>query len=817
MRTKSFPIAKVLLVGHLIFYQAICSSSFYRGDNFLVFLGPSTAISLPHIAPIADLNEARKLLMDQETSTGDKKRAIRHLRNYKGAGALNILSEALLRFRGDEELAISIIEAVRHLRQTGVLKKRRLGHDSIIGTLWRAIEEFGLNRDNFTLVVDNPYDSLKLKFSFPPGNPFYQIDRVIARIQELYTKKNAHINAVIDYRFNEEKPEKTEGEISIRFKVTMANLTDFWRVLETLDYRTDSEGRYRVLTTQEIIEKVKERTLAFLEGIDDRNSQEYRELFNYVYGDGNPGLIRILMNPDRYGDLQFIRVESSQEREQKTDRPRSGNRTSLNELLALAKYNPYFAHSIPEDGIQRWIYLARAAGSIFMTADIKARMRGHAEADYMFFVSKDTMGPTRAVELNTQISKLTGWIPHHDPEWGEEVTKRVANFTAVKLAMMNWLRQRYYAHAKVAFGAQEGIVKFRRTAVWRDGHGNRYEIYPIDDRLGKGAVTIAEIKLKKSPGELPPFIEEAHHIHHGERRPFGQEERLQVEEQMKSFGFRQPIVYPSVINTLYNQLKATPILAKLRREDEEGNRIVPKVCVIDEVADGSWDFLLKYTLEEKSRMDEEDGFEEGELRRKTIELLGGKDLWWLRSADVYSLNQRQIEDWDRLERAIHQVRQTKESVDVEIFIGSPRSPGAQNTPGYPSIQKENLMRDYQMSEAEAEKAIRSTTEGADFVPHSFMVDAERSPVRPIYDDVPIELETRAVQLSAYLKALLLYNGVVEYYEREYKRVGLQPLLDLIRAPEVSPGVKEIAIRAVSDFIPPADIKENLTRELSAAL
>ncbi|MFC2061138.1 hypothetical protein ACFLUV_01345 [Elusimicrobiota bacterium] len=258
------------------------------------------------------------------------------------------------------------------------------------------------------------------------------------------------------------------------------------------------------------------------------------------------------------------------------------------------------------------------------------------------------------------------------------------------------------------------------------------------------------------------------------------------------------IGFAYVVNAVYKQVEATPILKDLKRTDENGNTIIPKICVVDEVADGSYDFLTAFALEEVSRRDIEE-FEEGELRKKAAEIIG-EDLWYLRTESPYTLNEEEIKKWQLLEDTIKTLRNNEGSLDVEIFVGKPRSPWTQKIPGYPSLKVEKFMEYYGMTREEAIKAINAVSAGADFMPHHFMVDVEKAQIRPIFNlEIPIKFEERDIQISAYLKDLELYNGVVEYYKDEYKRLGVDALIELIKDEKVSKKVKFTAIKSLSNF------------------
>ncbi|MFC1576512.1 class I SAM-dependent methyltransferase, partial [Candidatus Omnitrophota bacterium] len=756
-----------------------------------------------------EFNKAKNLLLAEAGHSAKKKiEAVRTIKKWNhSTEALSVLAQALLKHKHLKGLSGEIIAAIRAVKQDGILKnKRGIVQNSIIGTIWSTLADFGVDRDKVTLIIDNPYDAIKLKYH--STRPFTRCNSFIKQLKKAYRGRRSRIDAEITHDIT---PSSTEGTISLNFNITASNLTDFWRQTGTQGFRSNAEEFHRAFTKEEIITKLERRIKSLLDGIT--NDDEYQSFVAYVWGDGtddNPGMINIVRNQEKHGDRDVIKVESSTTRDPYTKFSRADNRCTFNELSLLAKYNPYFSHYIPEADIQRWVYLARAAGSVFVTAYIKGLFKGSLDKDYMFFVSKDTMGLNLAEVLNTEISKLTGYI-HHVDENGEDSHEHVKNYTAVRLAMMSFLRKRYYKQVQILIGGKEGWVKFRKVKVRRDKSGlNRYEDMPVYDSPSKGARIMARVKRYKAYGEALAIksvtMIDRDQNNHAQERKLSADEIAQIRtitsvgpdgvaRTCQGIGYRTDPDYPYLINALYKQFMRTPIFEKLKRRDSRGNVIVPKVCVIDEVADGSWDFLTIFTLEELSR---DTDFDEEALKQK-CELVLGRDLWHLRSAIPYNLSEEEIREWEKLEETIKKLRRTDKSVDIVAFIGSPRSWGAQRTPGYPAMQIEALKRDFEMSDEAAALAIKSTTAGADFIPHSFMVDDDKAPLRPIYDDIPIKLETREIHLGAYLKAILLYCGVVEFYKEEYKKLGLKSLVRLINDPDVEASLKIKALEALVDF------------------
>ena len=313
-----------------------------------------------------DLPSATSLLLDVNTGRSVKKQVVKFLVETKCMRALDALSKALWQYKEDKDLALYIAKAIRRVKAIGPLSAQNVKNHSIIGTVWRAVEEFGLDREAFELVVDNPYDSLTLKFAFPTEAPFYRLDGFIDSLEQLFSEKRVRVDikSIVN-------PQKTEGAISLKMEINMSNLTAFWNALgATYDFQKNYFNFYRAFTYEEMIQKLEERAKTFLDGVPDKNSDEYRNFALYIFGDGtpqNPGLINILRNSKDYEALQFIKVESNKSVCGPVGFRRCDNRTSLKEITRLGEYNPYFDHYLTEGDIQRWIYLA-SAGSIFTTA-----------------------------------------------------------------------------------------------------------------------------------------------------------------------------------------------------------------------------------------------------------------------------------------------------------------------------------------------------------------------------------------------------------------------------------------------------------------
>ncbi|MBF0494794.1 MAG: hypothetical protein HQL28_06690, partial [Candidatus Omnitrophica bacterium] len=699
-----------------------------------------------------------------EGNTHEKLGAIEKLSVQRKITSVNILSEALVWFINDETVASAIIEAMQNAKNNGILKKINIEKFSVPGTVFRAVNEFFPGRDEnkikFNLAIDKPYESMVLKFDFGAGH-FYAIDKFTMRLKELLLSKDPRINA--DVKVKEVDPGKSKGEISIKFNITMANLTDFWRALGTHDFKLNVHGYYRALTDEELIEEVEERAKTFLDGIPDKHSAECRDFAAYVYGDGtdkNPGIIGILRNKEKYGNLPAIKVESYDTSDEDTGQSRSANRCTLNKQIQLAEYNPHFQHYSLMTDAQRWVYLARAAGSIFTTSYIKSLLHDYPEGDeFMYFLSSDTLGFPMTRMIRETIMEFTGDKEHKDPTDGEDVSGAVPNFMALKLAMFNWLGRIYYSGEKVNVGGRTGYVKYRKNDFYRtdDGKERHETIFVYDTEKGPAKV-IAKITRVKSYVDNTVKITKA--IVFEEQRGGVVKEKILNSEEMddicyfdtmgKSKGLSESPYMQFVygMNAVFDQAMSSGILDNLPRKDPKGVPIVPKICLVDELAIGSYDFLMSFLLEDRTRIDMDD-IDVAALDRHLTEKLGSRSLT-TRDVDFYSPKAGEIELLNAVYEETKRFRQKGNSVDTDIFIGYPRTFGARQMAGYPTVKVEKLMADFGMTREEAERAVLAISELADKMPHPFMVDVERANGHPIFGDIPIKLESRDVQLSASL-------------------------------------------------------------------
>lgn len=767
-------------------------------------LPPTRNSTIIYGTDIKEFNEAKRVLEDTGSSPEAKVAAIESLRFWNNSlKALRVLAAALEKYKADEKITTEIISAIQDLKRHGILwekitKKGRVKQESIIGTIWhaaKAVKRVKNIREFFTIIVDYPVNHITLRFHFPDHRPFRNVQKLIERLRILF-KRHKEIDADIDARV---KPDYTQGDIKINLGINIVNLTYFWRALGISGLKVNPEGYYRSLTQEEVVEKLEQRAKSLLDGIKD--PAECRAFVEYIWGNGtekNPGLINIVKNPgkDAYRKDKFIKVETLD----------ADMKCSYEDLLNLAKYNPYFAHYIPEDGIQRWLYFARAAGSVFTTAYIKELLKGRVDQDFMIFVSQNTLGFAIALGIRKEMERLLNDPPLKD-------MPAVMDFSSLRLGMMKFLREKYYQEAQIRMAGKDVWVKFWKAQVALDKKGGLHETIPVYDKKGEGAKQIGRIKRFRASERHKPFITGAAFGDFDkkgrmtERTPVKRDEIERITGTADSSKRRGnnafaegDIVFPYGINAVYRQLTSSTVFKDLKRRDVNGNVIVPRMCVIDERGMGSWDFITVFALEELSRKDINE-LGDDKLREECKRLLK-RDLWHLRSCDPRKLTKEEVSDWENLENTIKRLRETGDSVDAEMFIGEARTvdPSSPKIPGYPSLRAEDYMRDFGMSEEEAKLAITSTTEKAEVVPHSYMVNRPKDLTSPIYHtSIPIMLESREVHEGAYLKAILINNGIVEYYKDAYKRWGLRPLAAIIKDGSVSPAVRMAALDAIEAF------------------
>ncbi|MBV9080955.1 MAG: hypothetical protein JO102_07545, partial [Elusimicrobia bacterium] len=120
-------------------------------------------------------------------------------------------------------------------------------------------------------------------------------------------------------------------------------------------------------------------------------------------------------------------------------------------------------------------------------------------------------------------------------------------------------------------------------------------------------------------------------------------------------------------------------------------------------------------------------------------------------------------------------------------------------PGFPKLDADEMARFYGIPREQAVEAIEDTTQGADQIPQPYSVDWDRVLGQPILGDVPVRLESPTIRALAYLKELLIYNGVVNYYRESYRTMTAFPLLSLLTEADVPERVKDAALAAMPEF------------------
>jgi len=102
-------------------------------------------------------------------------------------------------------------------------------------------------------------------------------------------------------------------------------------------------------------------------------------------------------------------------------------------------------------------------------------------------------------------------------------------------------------------------------------------------------------------------------------------------------------------------------------------------------------------------------------------------------------------------------------IRVAIFVGAPREV---TLAGYPALEEHRLSETYGVATDEAKRIIDGASRVATAIPHPLRVKVQpdEAPITGLH--VPMELESPEVLLGVYLRSLLLYNGVIEFYHAE---------------------------------------------------
>ncbi|MGB2650779.1 MAG: class II fructose-bisphosphate aldolase [Candidatus Omnitrophota bacterium] len=613
----------------------------------------------------------------------------------------------------DPRVKIAVIEQLARLKKVSLkVRGSREAGSSIMGIINSSLDELSIPRESVNIY--GPYERMKIKFDLPVS-PTGKIARLNSVLREKFVASHIAVNIT--------RPERNALELS--FDLTVENLTAFWRALGTVDLKVDEENNYRKFTDVEMMKKIEERTRMLLGGMEE-GSDEYRALHFFVYGDGtnaNPGLLNIMSHPEKirtiseeeyeqryeagrresqlvkmvddrrvvtYGDAQLLRVESV------TTRKHNPDYCSYNDLFTMSMSNPYFSHYLENvsgeefgdvGGIKRWVYLARAAGSVFQTSYMTDIMRGKESNDYMFFISQDTIAP-----YNRYGSTLDMLVS--DTDRADDM-----DFEGLKAYILSDLNKKY----------TEGKER------WRE-----------------------------------------------------------------------------VLDAIWLQLENSFIL--------EGVKPGEHIMAVDEIANGTYDFMLKYIVEKKTL-------------ERTLEEKG----------TTLEAETKNIIDEEGLEaEAAEKEARRRNQVNVEIFIGKARTAIIE---GYPELQIKRIMEDFGISRERADEIIESVSTVADFIPHPIKIGLDENTQPPFLGgDLPIQLEESDVLIASYLKALITINGLIDYHEK----VVFYPLANLLvndRNPEVrkaaasalaelglSAKAKEVLVKVAAD-----EIDSSVRSEISAAL
>lgn len=738
------------------------------------------------------LDDAATVLRSKTSSLEEKIAAVRIVATTPDAQDLPILREALFVHKNDEILAPAIIRAMAEIRRTGVLNVRQVQNEDLVGIVWHAVRDLGLDRNNFDLTEQPEGGVMTLEYNFPVDDRLDVLDQLVRNLESLYRRKNDFISPIITSWVDPDKPEGTHGTITIQLNITASNVTDFQRGLGMLDFAVDPNGRFRPLHPMEVARKLEERVWMFLRAMNPLDPA-YLDLVTDLYGDGTeemPGLLVALRNTADHGTKLFVKVESTPGEDGMFGEARGEARISLNDILKLAENLPMFTHFIPERGIQRWGFLARAAGPHFTVAFLKGLFRGKVESDHMVFISHDTLGYPVTVPIRERLGELVGITGRINPKTFMTDDGSVKNYTLVRLATLQFLRERYYLRDPASVPNVDGTILYRRTVAWHDSRGMLHELLPVFQPDGKLVARVHRVNRpipdmsdRKTWVDPAPTVPDAVWVDaNGAERPFSPQELAAVRLPPA----REETYHINAVNAVYQQMKNSPFLSGLKRKDDQGMPVVPKVVVVDEVGVGTFDFLAMFAIHEGTYLDED-----------ATSVL--PDLALFRRADPSRLSEAQGRTWDELEQAQLLRRETPQSVDVEIFIGKPRMYGMTPPSGYPSLVAETIARFYSLSTEQAEEVIETTSMGANEIPHAYRVDDRRIKGQPILGEVPLRLETPAVRSAAYLVDLLTYNGVVQYYRYAYRQLAAVPLIALLRDASVPKSVHDVALEALADF------------------
>ncbi|MDD3906313.1 MAG: HEAT repeat domain-containing protein [Candidatus Omnitrophica bacterium] len=570
---------------------------------------------------------------------------------------------------------------------------------SIIGLAWKAVddeikeslsEQGETSQDYLTVERErNTYFTLgallkpeyKIFLTVRNESPYKtRMLQIMNRIAQLLHEEG--ISADVSVTKRDEFESITE--ICVNVNVNIGNLRRIWLALGTGDFKFDEEtANYRELTKDEIIAKLEERVGTYLYAMPP-GSAERKNLETYFYGDGtqkNVGLINIVKDPAKYGDLQAIKIESYD------DPDRLKNACSYNDLEKVAGANPFFAEFVRRQNADRYVFLARAAGSCFQTFSIGNLFEGNPDRGNIFFISKDTVGESFARIMNHTINSMV--------ERYSEDNLETPTYEWLEDAVVNYFLDTIYmgeceiiARDKVT-GAKHtlGISRVRDVMARRMSDGTKIEYFTVlspHDRsteIGKVCMKDGVPVSATATGKIKDTINAA-----------------KMDITVEDINNYLPIA--ELLNAIYRQYETSGILDNLQPNST--------LCVVDEFADGSFDFVTKYIIE-----------------KKTVN--------------------------------------TPRPIKVKIFIGATRSWRVSSMPDYPTLKEKDISAVFGISTQEAKEIIDNVSKVADFVPHPIMVPPQKKPV--LSSDMQLQFENEEVVIGAYLKSLLIYNAVVAFHNK----------------------------------------------------
>ncbi|MDR1194898.1 MAG: hypothetical protein LBL00_00295 [Endomicrobium sp.] len=729
-------------------------------------------------------------LFDEQTSYESKIKLINYLNTWKYTGALAIIKRFIHQTLSapemtsrEESLLNLAVRALSHIKTNGVLATKNVGkHISIIGSVYEVIDKYDDTRTKIYVKMNNNFSSFDILFDFPEDEPFFEGDafsKDLIKALESFGGDNIKINYEITKQpeFNDDF---TQGKMSIKFTPDIATLTSFWKSLAPHDFKVigDADKKnmsLRAFTADEIYYKFLERSKNFYHEQkpilydDDHFNNSFQK---FLFGNGEfQGALAIVKNPEKFKDIRAFPAETLENsyvqnitkitynemielfedgKSNSVHMLRASNR--YEDLVKLAQGNPYFAHYMPDDGVQHYVFLARGAGAAFTSAYMKGLLRGYSDSDSIFFISRDTFGRSNWEMVSKNIRSYV---------YNEKKKRGVVNFKALTFQILKDLKKQYFEEFEVDFDSK----KFKIV----HSHANNYYL------LGANGEKLLKFTSDRKSISKREKFENAPEI--------GDDILLKAMTSNRYNDFRDKL------DEVYENFLKTGIMNKLYWDG-----INPaKICVVDEIAVGTFDFVFKFVVEELSR---QDPYEIDDLREKVNEKLG-EDYWYLFDKDTFEFTEQEGELAEKLYKTINEIRaeNSKKPVDSDIFIGriNRRLSDDQIIDGYPTLLIKKIMEDFDMTEEEANKLILNVSITADFAPHIVKINN----LRP--SQWQIEFEADWVLLEAYLKALLSYNGVIDYYNREYKRLAVETLKEMIDSDKTSLNTKLNALVSLQEF------------------